>query len=204
MISLPMVYGFVIPLAAAFVVLFIVSAYRFYRKKETTDDSRPIEVNSKTPYFMASPFSSPAFTPFGSTLKENGDSNTSNISRKNIRVMYSPNSATAKDRLNEAQLTATSPVLAAALEDVLRLSREVFELKNARASLRQLQTPSRKGCSSFTDEESPLDSVLALASPSPDYRQGAEDPTKEQWTEIDLGDTSSTAVWVRTDSITFV
>lgn len=164
---------------------------------------------------MATSFSSPPFTPFGSTLKENGDSITSNISRKNLRVIYSPHSAAAKDKLNETQLTATSPVLAAALEDVLRLSREVFELRNARASLRQLQTPSRskgeilsnkdrKGCSSFADGESPLDAVLALASPSPIYSQNAEDTTKEQWTEIDLGDTSNAAVWVRTDSITFV
>lgn len=166
---------------------------------------------------MATQLSSPAFTPFGSNIKDNGDSITSNISRKNLRAMYSPSSV--KNELNETQLTATSPVLAAALEDVLRLSQEVFELRNARASLRQMRTPSRsrsevlqardvnrKECSSsdVSSAESPLEAVLALASPSPIIRPVADDTNKDQWTEIDLGDSSQTAVWVRTDSITFV
>lgn len=165
---------------------------------------------------MASQFSSPSFTPFGSALKENADRVTSNISRKNLRAIYSPHSEAVKKNLDETQLTATSPILAAALEDVLRLSQEVFELRNARASLRRMQTPSRskseilsskdrEGCSSFADGDSPMDAVLALASPSPNHCQDSEDTTtNDQWTEIDLGDTSSAAVWVRTDSITFV
>lgn len=33
MVPLSMVYGFVVPLSAAFVALIIVSVYRFYRKK---------------------------------------------------------------------------------------------------------------------------------------------------------------------------